>query len=134
MGNWVSSLPTMSHRCPCEGTICPRRPYWTCFSDMTGTERECIFPCPQDIRCFWFCLNLLAIDLLKCWYEREPFEGIGIFSPIFHIQEAKILDCSLRPCWILPALSLLWLHIDNFLQLGLFCGNAPQTSQDSVCR
>lgn len=107
------------------------------FLMWQGERGECIFPCPQDIWWFWFCLNLLATDLLKCWYEREPFEEERNFSLIFHIHDgegAKILDCSLRPCWILPVLSLLWLSIDNFLQLGLLCRNAPQTSQASVFR
>lgn len=47
--------------------LCPRGSYQSCLSDMTGTEKECIFPCPQDIWWFWFCLNLLAIDLSRRW-------------------------------------------------------------------
>lgn len=56
------------------------------------------------------------------------------FTPFFHSHEgegAKILDCSLRLYWVLPALSPLWPTIDKPLQLGLFCGNAPQESHAS---
>lgn len=106
---------------------------WSCSSDMTGTEKECIFPCQQDIHCLLFCLNLLAMDLLKCLYEREPFEE-EFFTPCFSVmkgREQKILDCSLRLCWVLPALSPLWLAVDKLLQLVLFCRNALQESQAS---
>lgn len=107
VGNWGSSLPTTSRQCCCEGTVRPRGFCSSCSSDVTGTEKEYIFPGHQDIHCFLFCLNLLAIDLLKWWYEREPFEE-EIFYPFFHShegEEAKILDCSLRLYWVLPALS-----------------------------
>lgn len=83
VGSWVSSLPTMSHQCCCEGTARPRGLCWSCSSHMTETDKECIFPCHQDIRWVLFCLNLLAIDLLKCWYEREPFEEEFVFFLCF---------------------------------------------------
>lgn len=92
---------------------------------------------PRTYGGFGFVLIYWQLIFWNVGMKGNPLKRIGIFSPIFHIHEgetAKILDCSLRPCWILPALSLLWLSIDNFLQLGLFYGNAPQTSQASVFR
>ena len=92
---------------------------------------------PRTYGGFGFVLIYWQLIFWNVGMKGNPLKRIQIFPPIFHISEgegAKILDCSLRPCWILPTATLLWLSTDNFLQLGLSCGNAPQASQASVFR
>lgn len=83
-----------------------------------------------------FCFVLIYWQLIfwNVGMKENPLKKNLFFSSVFHTHEeegAKVLGCSLRLWWVLPALSPLWLAIDKFLQLILFCGNAPRESQAS---